>query len=134
MKTGAKIGIISFTSLLLIGAAYLIFIHKPKKDAKEEEEGGSGNDVILGGDPDIKKGSGTSKKRNAMAILKAGEGTVSVKTVLNVRSQPSTSSYIVTRLKNGTKVDILSYANGWFGIKYFPSQVKTYYVSSDYIK
>ncbi len=51
--------------------------------------------------------------------------------ILNVRSSPSTRSRILTTLKRGTSVTILSTANGWHNIRLANGQ--TAYVSSTYL-
>lgn len=60
----------------------------------------------------------------------SGTGIVNA-TVLNVRSSPSANSQILTTLKKGTTVTILSTSNGWYTIRLANGQ--TAYVSSNYI-
>jgi len=64
------------------------------------------------------------------AEISAGE--VSTSSVLNFRSAPSTSSDIIGKLSNKTKVAVLDdNGEGWYKIAYMG---KTGYASSDYIK
>lgn len=58
-------------------------------------------------------------------------GTVNTgSSTLRVRSEASTSSTVLDKLSDGTKVDVISTANGWYKISY---EDLTGYVSSDYL-
>lgn len=58
-------------------------------------------------------------------------GTVnSGSSTLRVRSEANTSSTVLDKLSNGTKVDVISTTNGWYKISY---EDLTGYVSSDYL-
>jgi uncharacterized protein YgiM (DUF1202 family) len=138
MKKKATIGLILGTAATIIIATYFIFIRKPKKDAEIKN-----NDTgELGGDTDSNKTTGntstgtsnsSSSNSSHLKLLKKGYGTVSVSSSLNVREEPNTSSRIVTKLPSGESVKLLSYSNGWFGIRLYPI-VGNVYVSAKYIK
>ena len=64
------------------------------------------------------------------SFANSNEGTVTAD-VLNVRSGPSTSYSITTKLYKGNKVEILETSNGWHKIK--TSNGKTGWVSASYI-
>ena len=51
-------------------------------------------------------------------------------TSLNLRSSPSTSASILTRIPNGATVEILETTSGWYKVRYNGT---TGYVSADYI-
>lgn len=58
-------------------------------------------------------------------------GTVNTgSSTLRVRSEANTSSTVLDKLSNGTKVDVISTTNGWYKISY---EDLTGYVSSDYL-
>ena len=58
-------------------------------------------------------------------------GTVNTgSSTLRVRAEANTSSSVLDKLSHGTKVDVLSTANGWYKISY---EDITGYVSSDYM-
>lgn len=57
--------------------------------------------------------------------------TVKVRTSLNFRSGPGTNQKIIARLKNGTKVTIISRTNNWYKVKL--SSGKVGYVHSSYL-
>ena len=65
------------------------------------------------------------------SFANSNEGTVTAD-ALNVRSGPSTSYGITTKLYKGDKVEILETSNGWHKIK--ASNGKIGWVSGDYIK
>ena len=65
------------------------------------------------------------------SFANSNEGTVTAD-ALNVRSGPSTSYSITTKLYKGDKVEILETSNGWHKIK--ASNGKIGWVSGDYIK
>ena len=65
------------------------------------------------------------------SFANSNEGTVTAD-ALNVRSGPSTSYGITTKLYKGDKVEILETSNGWYKIK--ASNGKIGWVSGDYIK
>ncbi|WP_302334265.1 C40 family peptidase [uncultured Romboutsia sp.] len=65
------------------------------------------------------------------SFANSNEGTVTAD-ALNVRSGPSTSYGITTKLYKGDKVEILETSNGWHKIK--ESNGKIGWVSGDYIK
>ena len=65
------------------------------------------------------------------SFANSNEGTVTAD-ALNVRSGPSTSYGITTKLYKGDKVEILQTSNGWHKIK--ASNGKIGWVSGDYIK
>ena len=65
------------------------------------------------------------------SFANSNEGTVTAD-ALNVRSGPSTSYCITTKLYKGDKVEILETSNGWHKIK--ASNGKIGWVSGDYIK
>ena len=65
------------------------------------------------------------------SFANSNEGTVTAD-ALNVRSGPSTSYGITTKLYKGDKVEILETSNGWNKIK--ASNGKIGWVSGDYIK
>lgn len=56
---------------------------------------------------------------------------INVSSMLNVRSGPSTSNNIITYLKNGDEVQVVSEINGWYNISF--GSGKTGYVSKTYI-
>ena len=63
----------------------------------------------------------------ALAVI----GTVNTgSSTLRVRSEANTSSTVLDKLSNGTKVDVISTTNGWYKISY---EDLTGYVSSDYL-
>ena len=58
-------------------------------------------------------------------------GTVNTgSSTLRVRSEANTSSTVLDKFSNGTKVDVISTTNGWYKISY---EDLTGYVSSDYL-
>ena len=65
------------------------------------------------------------------SFANSNEGTVTAD-ALNVRSGPSTSYSVTTKLYKGDKVEILETSNGWHKIK--ASNGKIGWVSGDYIK
>jgi zinc D-Ala-D-Ala carboxypeptidase len=62
---------------------------------------------------------------------KSKKGIVAVKTLLNVRKQPSKEAKVVGQLKNGKKIKIISEDSGWFQIK---TSKFSGWVSSKYVK
>lgn len=64
------------------------------------------------------------------AFAYTGQGTVSVRTSLNVRQSGSTSAAIIGRLYDNSKVTILGSQNGWYKISYNGA---TGWVSGSYI-
>ncbi len=58
-----------------------------------------------------------------------GAGTVTA-SALNMRSEPSTSSAVVTTVPRGTVVLVLESSNGWYKVQY---QGRTGYMSGDYL-
>jgi len=50
---------------------------------------------------------------------------------LNLRTGPGIGYQVAGNLVKGTKVELVSSANGWAKIKY---QGKTYYVAAEYVK
>jgi len=66
----------------------------------------------------------------AATLAFSGTGTVSVGTYLNVRSSASTTSTVIGKLNNGTKVTIVDSTTGWYKINY---NGKTGWVSSGYV-
>lgn len=64
------------------------------------------------------------------AFAYTGTGTVNVSNYLNVRQSSSTSSAIIGKLYNGTKVDIIDSAAGFYKISYNGT---TGWVSSSYV-
>ncbi len=54
---------------------------------------------------------------NNIVSMQGQKGQIKVSSNLNVRSGPSTSYSIVSKLKNDETVDLLEKANGWFKIK-----------------
>jgi len=67
----------------------------------------------------------------AISKKKSRKGTVTVKTLLNVRKKPAKDSKVVGQLENGKKVKIISEEPGWYQIK---SDKQSGWVSADYIK
>jgi|GEM_PF-217167 len=79
-----------------------------------------------------RKGRKTVYEVIASAIVtKPKTGVVKVNTSLNVREKGSTSSKIVGKLKNSTKVNILNKKGAWLNIK---SGKTTGWVSAKYVK
>lgn len=64
------------------------------------------------------------------ALAYSNTGTVNVSTRLNVRSYASTTSPVIGKLYNGSKVSIIGGTYGWYKITYNGSYA---WVSSDYI-
>ena len=64
------------------------------------------------------------------SFANSSEGTVTAD-VLNVRSGPSTSYSVTTKIYKGNKVEILNTSNGWYNVKL--SNGKTGWVSGSYI-
>ncbi len=59
-----------------------------------------------------------------------GTGTVKCSTTVNFRSQPSTSSSVITSLKNGQKVSVIGVSGGWYKATV---NGKTGYICPDYL-
>jgi len=57
-------------------------------------------------------------------------GTVKCSSSVNLRSEANTSSSILAELKNGTKITVVSTANGWCKVTY---SGKTGYIKQDYV-
>ena len=66
---------------------------------------------------------------SALAVDLLG-GIVETASSVNFRSQPSTSSAVIDRLSNGTKVAVLDQQDDWYFVAYAGT---TGYISSDYV-
>lgn len=67
---------------------------------------------------------------NTVTSTTGTAGTVKCSTSVNLRSEASTSSSILAELKNGTKITVVSTANGWCKVTY---SGKTGYIKQDYV-
>ncbi|WP_428909887.1 SH3 domain-containing protein [Niallia sp. Krafla_26] len=75
-------------------------------------------------DPDENKPDGETGKTNLKYV------NVSPNSVLNMRSGPSTSTSVITKLSPGTAVTVLTEENGWSKVT---ANAKTGYVSTQYL-
>lgn len=67
---------------------------------------------------------------NTVTSTTGTAGTVKCSSSVNLRSEPNTSSSILAELKNGTKITVVSTANGWCKVTY---SGKTGYIKQDYV-
>ena len=67
---------------------------------------------------------------NTVTSTTGTAGTVKCSSSVNLRSAASTSSSILAELKNGTKITVVSTANGWCKVTY---SGKTGYIKQDYV-
>ena len=67
---------------------------------------------------------------NTVTSTTGTAGTVKCSSSVNLRSEANTSSSILAELKNGTKITVVSTANGWCKVT---CSGKTGYISADYL-
>ncbi len=67
---------------------------------------------------------------NTVTSTTGTAGTVKCSSSVNLRSEANTSSSILAELKNGTKITVVSTANGWCKVTY---SGKTGYIKQDYV-
>ena len=67
---------------------------------------------------------------NTVTSTTGNAGTVKCSSSVNLRSEANTSSSILAELKNGTKITVVSTANGWCKVTY---SGKTGYIKQDYV-
>lgn len=105
---------------------------KAQKLTVDGKAGSKTQTALYGSNP--AKGNATVAPTATPAPTQAAIGTATVNTSgspLNVREKPSTGSSVVTRLKKGTKVDVLENHGTWMKIR---SGSKTGYVMAKYLK
>ena len=72
-----------------------------------------------------------SKTEEVASKKKSKKGGVTVKTLLNVRKEPSKDAKVVGQLKNGKKIKIISAEKDWYQIK---TSKYSGWVSDKYVK